>query len=867
MRILIKRCCSIATKFNIICSIAIVNMIGHSIYANEITSQSEIITNITDKNLPADEQKSITILVAQAETEKPQEQSAEVSAEKIQPLKLDKVEVTGSHIRRTDIEGVSPVLRLDREQIDKTGATTISELLRQLPINYGESFDEKLVNSFSPGSSGLSLRGLGQENTLVLLDGRRLANYGFAQNLTNTFVNLNSIPLSAIERVEILKDGASAIYGSDAVAGVVNIITRKDYEGTEISATYGETSHGDGNEGSINLITGWNTAKSNLTLIFDYFKRSEILFADRDFSKSSDHTAQGGDDFRSLSTPLANVFDAVTEAPLAPIGLYDFNPYLSLVPETERTGAALNYTLEINPELTFFTQLGYANSSTEIQQAPTAEFADFVIPAGQAYNTYGVDVVTLWRMSEWGNRQDSVETDNGRIAAGFEGIIQNWDWKAAVNYNRSKTVMDGKNYVNLAALETAVINDQVNPFGTSPNSQAVIDGTKATIQRTGVSELYGADIIAVGEIAQLKNGPVNLAVGIGTRHESLEDTPDSLTEQGLIVGGGGTSTKGDRDVNSAYAEFKLPLVDNTELQLAMRYEDYSDFGSETTPKVGIRYQPNSEWLLRGSWGKGFRAPSLPELYLGQTTAFSNDVVYGGVQRDAVIFYQGNPDLDAVKSESYVLGGLWEPIKEFTLGIDYWNYDINNGIEQDPQYVVDNYPGNVVDVGPVILIDSTFYNVATIKTDGIDLNVTYKWRPSEYGQFSLGALATYLLSYDRQRFSGQAFENLRGTYRYPKWRAVMPLSWNRNVFGATLTANYIDGYDDTVNLSNPDNKVDSTLTWDIQFVYTGIRKSTLTLGVKNLTDEDPPFANEVSGYDYAMNDPRGRFMYGTFAYKF
>lgn len=846
--------------------------------STEIKYQSDVINNIEVISLTQAEsqktndnavsQESSYITVSQTDTETSLDQQPESTTEKTSIVKLDKVEVTGTHIKRTDIEGTSPVLVIDREKIDQTGSTTLSELLRRLPINYGDTYDDVFFQGFAPGSSGMSLRGLGQQNTLILLNGQRLANYGFAQDIKNSFVDLSSIPLSAIERVEILKDGASAIYGSDAIAGVVNIILRKDYEGSEIALTYGGTSEGDGNETILNLISGWNTEKSNLTLVFDYLHRSSISRADRDFSKSADHTTQGGDDFRSIANPVANVFDPFVAGDFVGFfGVYDFNPHMTLVPETERFGAIANYTLELNPELLLFAEIGYSQVNTDFEQAPTPLFDEILVGAGQAFNTYGVDVFTLWRMDEWGKRLTQTQTNNELVVLGLEGIVQDWDWKATANFNQNKTVLDGQNYVSVSALQTAVDNDLINPFGTSANSLAAIDATKATIQRTGISELYGADVITTGEITQTDAGPLSLAMGIGWRHESLEDTPDSLTEQGDVVGVAGTSTSGDRDIGSIFAEFSIPVIETVEMQLAVRYEDYSDFGNATSPKVGLRYQPTRNWLLRGSWGQGFRAPTLPELHLGPLTFFDS-VIYNAAPADAIVNVEGNPNLDPTDSESWFLGALWEPVESFTIQLDYWNYIIENAIDQDPQYTVDNFPGRVTEIFPgLVAIDSTFFNIANIETDGLDFDIRYRWDVAGAGTFTVGALATYLLSFDRQKYAGQPWEDLRGTYRYPDWRATIPFTWNRQVYGASLIANYIDSYDDTVNSANPDNKVDSLLTWDAQFVYTGFRKTTITLGVKNITDEDPPFANEEVGYDFATHDPRGRFLYGTFAYKF
>ncbi|HIE55682.1 MAG TPA: TonB-dependent receptor, partial [Chromatiaceae bacterium] len=222
-------------------------------------------------------------------------------------IQLEREQVTGSRIKRVDIEGLVPILSISREEIDDSGASTVAAVLRDLTSNTGPSFDEKFTNSFAPGSASLSLRGLGQNTTLILVNGRRVANYGFAQNLNETFVDLNSIPLGAVERIEVLKDGASAIYGSDAIAGVINIILRKDFEGVEVDIRYGGTDKGDGQETTVDLLAGVAGTDSNLTFNVHYFDRKEVMLKDREFSESANHEGQeknNGYDFRSSAFPV-----------------------------------------------------------------------------------------------------------------------------------------------------------------------------------------------------------------------------------------------------------------------------------------------------------------------------------------------------------------------------------------------------------------------------------------------------------------------------------------------------------------------------------------------------------------------------------
>ncbi|MDH5425723.1 MAG: TonB-dependent receptor [Gammaproteobacteria bacterium] len=802
---------------------------------------------------------------------------------------LGKIEVTGSHIKRTDTEGPSPVLVIDREAIEQSGLSTASELLRSLTQNAGVSFDDKYVGSFAPGSSGISLRGLGQNTALVLIDGRRVASYGFAQELKDNFVDLNSIPLAAIERIEVLKDGASAIYGSDAIAGVVNIIMRKEYEGSDVTVTTGQSSEGDAEESRLSVVSGFASSDHSLSFAFDYFKRNPVLRGAREFSKTADHTAVGGQDFTSIAYPVANVYGLITDDFIAINGFYDFNPEVSLIPESERTGVMLNYNRELSADINLFAQMMINRTVSGIQQAATPVFDDVFVSDTQAFNTYGEPVLTFWRMDEMGNRLLETTTDASRVVLGLDGVSADWDWNAAINYSDSKSQMIGKNFVSITALQTAIDTDQINPFGTSANSQAALDSVRATISRDGEFTFYGVDAKATTELNEFITGtdPVGVAVGMQQRHEKLSDVPDALSANYDIVGLGATTTSGDRDVSSLFTEFNIPLAADSkvELQVAARYENYSDFGAAANPKLAIRYQPLENLVVRSSWGTGFRAPSLSELYLGDTRGLEQVVdttrctaVALDCSPQAVFTNtSGNPDLKEEESESFYLGFVIEPVTDFSVSIDYWNYKHTNVVSlYDAQYLIDNealFPG-VINRGPVAgadpgaldwsnAIDGTFFNISEQNTDGIDLEVKYDWKTA-IGSFTLKHELTYLLSFERAPLPGSSPEDLLGSYRFPDLRTKTTLSWNNASYSALLSANYIGAYEDKLD---PAIEVGSYQTFDTQITYKGFKSSKLILGINNLTDEAPPFANEEEGYDYATHDPRGRYVYITYNVSF
>ena len=836
---------------------------------------------------------------------------------------LEKVEVTGSHIKRVDVEGPQPILSLDREDIEKMGVNTVAEVLRNLPQNSGGSFDEKFTNSFAPGSAGVSLRGLGQNTTLILLNGRRIANYGFAQNITDSFVNLNSIPLGAVDRIEILKDGASAIYGSDAIAGVINIILRKDYQGAEVSTSAGGTTHGDGQEYTTNLSYGLTDNKSSLFVSADFFNRNDIMLRDREYSKTADHRSQGGIDFRSSSGNPGTIFTFdgdIQASPDCPPDRYDdfgtdgaisicrfnYNEWITGVPAVKRGGIFTTYNREITDDIEMFTEFSVVENVTDAKAAPTPVFGDldgFVSPASNPWNAqygYDEDVTFRRRLTEAGPRTSHIEEDNQRLLAGLRGAWSRWDWEVGAMFSRDKVVDTGDGYISADALDQALTegidvngdgiitdNEYLNVFGTT-NDPDLIDAITVTTARRAVSTLRSFDGKISGDVLDLPAGAVGMAVGLERRYEKVEDRADPLSEQSKIVSSGGTSSDGSRSLTSAYVEFSVPVIESLEAQVALRHENYSDFGTTTKPKVAFRFQPVDMLMIRGSYAEGFRAPSLAQLYLGDSTSFpflvdparcdvtGADADCGGSQYRTI--FGGNPDLDPEESKSYYLGFVVEPVENLSMGVDLWRIDYTNEIDDvDPQFILNNedlFPGAVTRgpdelfngeliPGPIISIDSSYQNLAERKVSGVDLDVSYKWQTG-FGEFSAQGILTHLTKYEWIPRPGEDPVDLDGEYTYPKNRAVASLFWNREDWEAGLTANYIGSYNSFFEIK----PVNSWTTWDVQATYSGFGDSRITLGVENLTDQDPPFSDsEIEGYDFSTANPRGRFVYARFSTPF
>ena len=425
-----------------------------------------------------------------------------------------------------------------------------------------------------------------------------MANNAFAQNLQDTFVDLNSIPLAAIERIEILKDGASAIYGSDAIAGVVNIILRKDFTGLELSTGYGVSSHHDGEEKRASIAGGWGdpaTDRYNIVGVLDYFDRDTIWARNRDFSSTSDQRRfQGGTDLRStLSNPGNYARVAGFPAPFGPTRIpfstcpaerlvaingvtqcvENTNLYNTLIPETKRLGLFSRLTYDLSSNLSSFFELAYNKTKTFTQVAPFSTPANQIgpgvarqinarLPVGNPNNPYNVPVDVRYRFDDVGPRQVFNETEAKRFVAGLKGTISTWDWESGVLYANSYSTQDDKNGISVSGLLSVIADGSYNFLNPSANTAATYKRLKAEYQRRGDSTIKQWDAKATSELMQLPAGPLAVAIGVETRKESLDDNADNVLISGDVLGRGSSRAKGSRTLTSGYAEFSVPVVKN-----------------------------------------------------------------------------------------------------------------------------------------------------------------------------------------------------------------------------------------------------------------------------------------------------------------
>ena len=840
-----------------------------------------------------------------------------------QEQRVEKIEVTGSNIKRVDTETPAPVQIITKEEIDRSGKATVAEVLRAIPSNTGNTFNETFVNSFSPGASGISLRGLGQKSTLVLVNGRRVANYGFAQNIQDTYVDLNSIPTSAVERVEVLRDGASAVYGSDAIGGVVNIILRRDYRGVELALRGGRATEGGLAERKFAVTAGYgDIAKQrfNIMAVFDYYHRDLLLYSEREFTRDQDFRGRAGGLFQwSANAGTYRIgsnripFATCPAGQVLPATLfqnitgnvcgYNPAPYLTLFPESERMGLISRATFNISQNVSAFAEFWYNKNETEQTSTPLGVAGSVVafdprsggvrtvpavLPVGNPSNPFSQPTQIGYTFFDVGGRNQHIETKFNRALVGLKGVLRDWDWEIAAGSSRSDTVQTNFNDVNATVFSQVLADGTYNFLNPSATPQATAR-LRANHVRQSDSKLSFADLKVSTDLMQLPAGALGFAAGIEYRRESIKDRPDPLLTSGQVLGRGSSSTDGSRNSTAGYIEFSVPALKSVELQIAGRQDHYSDFGNAFSPKVGVKWTPNKQLLLRGSYAKGFRAPSLPEI--SPTTVLSFVTIRDPRQNNQS-FSVGrlsisNPNVEAERSQSYTVGFIVEPNAAFNFGADYYHIRQNKLVQRDsPQFVVNNegqpgFEGRVVrdvNTGNIAFVTTPFRNIEFQQTSGIDFDYRLRLPKNPYGRFTLSGQWNYLIEFKRPVAEGQPATRYTGNNGFftalPRFRGNTRLSWERDSWLMQLTGNYTHSYSQVIVIAGApipsDSKVKSRTTFDLYLAYNGFKNTNLYISVLNISDQQPPFdpgASTGLHVDFGLYDLRGRTIQVGANYKF
>jgi iron complex outermembrane recepter protein len=902
--------------------------------------------------------------------------AADANASAASPQPLQEVVVTGTSIRGINAETALPVQILSAKDIARTGATNVEQLLQSISAtsSAGSVVSVDATGNLTGGIQTISLRGLGSSRTLVLINGKRASVYGGGSaGAAGNSVDIGAIPVGAIQRVEVLKDGASAIYGSDAIAGVVNFILKSDYEGLDATATVGTpTDSGDGTEETGSLYAGIGSLAQdhyNFGIGLNLSHMSPIMGASRDFATR--YSPGYGNDVTSsfafpanVSIPAGNSVHpkGATANPEAgncgPDSLndqffptqcrFDNTPFDSLQPLEKRGSVLLNGAFELSPQTELYANAMYSEVRTTsfVQPVPlssgnpllpsnpyVAYLANllateypgykavkpgqgaFLLPPSSPYyptafaaanGLTGQPLNLIYRDFANGDREQADIADTSRIVGGAKGSAAGWDYDVSILYSEVKVHEDLESgYPLYSKIMPLLDGGTINPFGatTDPTALAAAKAAEFVGQsfnsKTSLTSLGGS---ASRQIATFSTGPLNAAVGAELRREAFDYSPATAIQTGDIAGEGGNQLPEDakRNVYSAYVELNGYLLSSLDADAAVRYDNYQRVGSTVNPKVSFRWQPTKWFLLRGSAGTGFRAPSLTDLYASQATSVTANGTRDPIKcptfdpNNPACSFQfttvtgGNPNLQPEKSKTFTLGTVLSPVRNLTVDIDaYWIY-LRDAIAvgglstatilqnaqtatQFASFITRDANGNIV------FISQTNANLFKTYVDGVDLNARYAI-PVGPGQIFSVLDGSYTYKYANQNPNGTWTSQL--DFGLPtvsgihlRWRHSLTVGYQTPDWAVSATQHFQKGYHDSASsVTGLFRDVSPYDTFDVQATYSGLRSFQFTLGATDVFNRVPPYANYASsannfigGYDISYGDPRGRFVYATIAY--
>ena len=872
-------------------------------------------------------QLATALLAANAAAQTPQPE--------LQPEPMQRVEITGSSIRRIATESALPLTSIRAEDFARQGLTTAQQVLNSIPMNQTSVSSAQSVGSGTGGQSQADLRGLGGQRTLVLLNGRRIS----AHPILGDSVDLNVIPLSALDRVEVLRDGASAVYGSDAIGGVVNFITRRQVKGGAVTLEgYQPQESGGGAERRLNLSGGFGDLASerfNLFGVLDLHRQKALPATARPFSATgvipsrgvsqtsgtpfpanffSDNGISGNPGFASGCLPpssVPNTGDAATCR-------YDYTREVDNIPRTRQESYLGRFTYRPSQEHTLMVEALHARSTNQARVAPPPLAGIGLImhgdspyyPGGSA-GVPGVDGLTgedldiSWRPLATGRRIDYSTSTADRLVLSAEGVLAGWDYSSGLSHSVSKAASAfAGGYVVDQRMVDGVGSGLLNPFGeqSAEGLTYLRDSLLLGEYLNARTRATAFDLRASRELAQLAGGALGFALGAEARKEkAVYKINRALASQASSSGFADAQDQtGERRIYAIFAELNAPVVEHLELNAAARYDHYSDVGRSFTPKISARYQPLTPLVLRASWNRGFRAPTLFDIHGPQTVTNSSDpwndpvlcpdgVAAPGANPNLACDQQqnlrqgGNANVRPERSKTWSAGLVYEPVRALTMSLDYWNIRLRDQISALAEQTVFNdyakYQSlfNYNAAGTRLdYVSLTTNNLGEIETSGVDASVLWRAPRSSYGTLSLQVDGTWVRKYDYQNERNGPFTVNLGRYADAspvfRWRHNASLQWQLGAWGATLTNRYMSGYTDQNAVeAQYFNQVKAYSTWSLSGNYTGWRNLDLTLGVRNLLDEDPPYTNQSTtfqqGYDPRYTDPLGRTWYARLSYKF
>jgi iron complex outermembrane recepter protein len=817
---------------------------------------------------------------------------------------LEEIVVTGSHIHGENAAGSKPIV-IDRRQIDASGYARIEDVLATVTQNSNRTNaatrDGDEVNNYDNRGTEAQLRGLGLGTTLTLVNGQRQGASGYQ----GSFVDISSIPASAVERIEILPEGSSALYGSDAIGGVVNIILRKNFEGFEARAR-ASTAGGDATERTLAGLWGHAGSDGHLLLGIQYDDSRALACSTRAYcAANGDFRRFGGSDQRGVGGNPGTILDPVTRAPIAAIphdqdgsnltvsqlipGAANYNNSVidnDILPQQNMRSAFLSaaYTLSSHWELSVDGRYSSRAFESTFPQAGT-----FSVPATNAFNHLGGPVLVAYDFTaDVGPVVDNGRTDTSSISMGIQGALsRGWQLRLSTAFSESSTHFVEYNNVTTDAIEAALGSADpataLNLFGDGSHSPPAV---LAALRHQSVPLVYPdkflttmASVIADGPLFTGPAGAIRLAAGGEFRREH------SL---GLNIGFN-PENRG-RDVAAAFSELAVPIVapragsnlDRLALSLAGRYDRYSDVGSTFNPKVGVSWRPLRSLGLRGNWGTSFRAPpfgwSSPGLVGDGAVVLINDPKSLSGKSLALALFGPNKDLRPETSTAWSVGADLAPpaAPTLSLSVTYFSIDYKGKVRNAGPLVADflSYEAQLASLitrnptqaqldaacaevrrfygtgtcgDPItVILDGRFLNLARINTRGVDVALDYAMDTAR-GKWAFGLNGTYTYILSQQITPTSLVYDVVNTVGNPlQLRWATHLSWSFKGWNILTTVNHSGAYQDPDSV--PARGVGSWTTVDLNLGYRldsgqgWFANTQCNFGVNNLFDQSPPFVN-------------------------
>ena len=873
--------------------------------------------------------------------------------EEEEAVELGQQVVTGSRIKRIDLENSRPVVVITREDIELSGQESVADVLRNSPLNTSGSFRETSGNSFA-GQATINLHGIGSNRSLVLLDGRKAPRSPVQNNFA---VDLNILPIAAVDRIEILTDSASAIYGSDAIGGVINIILRKDYDGMEISGFVNRPSRDGADRDSGGITMGGSTSRGRFLLAADFSNKERIASRERDY-------ARGDPGYGSTPLDYPNApFDATWYAwgaasNISANGNTIWSPYWKAAPSCEtavdpdtgdrlfigpylipgpdieicgydytaiswetgnldRSSGFLHADYEVSPDLALRFQSVFSTTNFHGRYAPALGGLVLTEESAQGLKEgFGYDIpypqflpyLLRHRFVGLGPRDANTTNtyfENALLAYGNFGMF---DYELEARNTRYDGKVNSCCYARRSNTLQLVEEGGYNPFEPlDPQNNIAYDTIRTNTDRDIRADLRTYSGNVSFDLFDAPAGPVGWAVGFDYIDEDYKDVYDPISTSGDLIGSAGNASGfGERESYAFFGESYVPMLSGWEVSAALRWDHYDEAaGSQLSAYLSTRYQPTDWLLFRASWGQGFRAGDLDDLYGARSISYDFGTDLAGCLAQGIseanctnqqyaTLSGGNPSLKPETSDSYNIGFVvdWEPI---TVRMDYWTVDLEQGISGSslsgllfteanggcadtgrventidsglPARIIECSPGNLLkrdpNTGALLEAEAVLANIDRFQFGGVDFLMRYLLETAVAGDFVFQIQGSRRLKIRGRTANQEDWTSSLGIAGSLKYAATGLIRWNYGDHTLSAYFRHLDGY----TRPSLDFEAPSHTEYDLHYRWRTPWDGEINLGVRNLTDEDPELDSEEAPANYSLYGLDGRVPYVSYRHFF